>query len=102
VTAVLAVIDRTEVAAYLNALLLVYSIIIVVHVLAQMIFSLGGRVPYSRWSDAILGFLRDVSEPYLGLFRRFLPMLGPVDISPIVGLLVLYLVGGLVVRAIHG
>ena len=73
-----------------------------VHVLAQMIFSLGGRVPYSRWSDAILGFLRDVSEPYLGLFRRFLPMLGPVDISPIVGLLVLYLVGGLVVRAIHG
>jgi len=102
VSAVLAVIDRTEVAAYLNALLLVYSIIIVVHVLAQMIFSLGGRVPYSRWSDAILGFLRDVSEPYLALFRRFLPMLGPVDISPIVGLLVLYLVGGLVVRAIHG
>ena len=101
-SAVLAVIDRTEVAAYLNALLLVYSIIIVVHVLAQMVFSLGGRVPYSRWSDAILGFLRDVSEPYLGLFRRFLPMLGPVDISPIVGLLVLYLVGGLVVRAIHG
>ncbi|HKG17048.1 MAG TPA: YggT family protein [Solirubrobacteraceae bacterium] len=101
-SAVLAVIDRTEVAAYLNALLLVYSIIIVVHVLGQMIFSLGGRVPYSRWSDAILGFLRDVSEPYLGLFRRFLPMLGPVDISPIVGLLVLYLVGGLVVRAIHG
>ena len=101
-SAVLAVIDRTEVAAYLNALLLVYSIIIVVHVLAQMIFSLGGRVPYSRWSDAILGFLRDVSEPYLGLFRRFLPMLGPVDISPIIGLLVLYLVGGLVVRAIHG
>lgn len=100
--AVLAVIDRTQVAAYLNALLLVYSIIIVVHVLAQMIFSLGGRVPYSRWSDAILGFLRDVSEPYLGLFRRFLPMLGPVDISPIVALLVLYLVGGLLVRAIHG
>lgn len=101
-TALLAVIDRTQVAAYLNALLLVYSIIIVVHVLAQMIFSLGGRVPYSRWSDAVLGFLRDVSEPYLGIFRRFLPMLGPVDISPIVGLLVLYLVGGLVVRAIHG
>jgi YggT family protein len=101
-TTLLAVIDRTQVAAYLNALLLVYSIIIVVHVLAQMIFSLGGRVPYSRWSDAVLGFLRDVSEPYLGIFRRFLPMLGPVDISPIVGLLVLYLVGGLVVRAIHG
>ena len=100
--AVLAAIDRTEVAGYLNALLLVYSILIVVHVLAQMIFSLGGRVPYSRWSDAVLGFLRDVCEPYLGLFRRFLPMLGPVDISPIVALLVLYLVGGLVVRAIHG
>jgi YggT family protein len=102
VIAMLAAIDRTQVAGYLNALLLVYSILIVVHVLAQMIFALGGRVPYSRWSDAILGFLHDVSEPYLNLFRRVLPTLGPVDISPIVGLLVLYLVGGLLVRAIHG
>jgi YggT family protein len=102
VTVVLSVIDRTEIAGYLNALLLVYSILIVVYVLAQMIFSLGGRVPYSRWSDAILGFLRDVCEPYLSIFRRFIPMIGPVDISPIVALLVLYLVGGLAVRAIHG
>jgi YggT family protein len=102
VTAVLAAVDRTDIAAYLNALVLVYSILIVVHVLAQMIFSLGGRVPYSRWSDAILGFLRDVCEPYLSIFRRFIPMVGPVDISPIVALVVLYLVGGLVVRAIHG
>jgi YggT family protein len=102
VTVVLSAIDRTEIAGYLNALLLVYSILIVVYVLAQMIFSLGGRVPYSRWSDAILGFLRDVCEPYLSIFRRFIPMIGPVDISPIVALLVLYLVGGLAVRAIHG
>ena len=60
------------------------------------------RVPYSRWSDAVLGFLRDVCEPYLRIFRRFIPMIGPLDISPIVGLLVLQIVGNIVVSAVHG
>ena len=38
-----------------------------------LIFSLGVRVPYSRWSDAVLDFLRDVSEPYLRIFRPLHP-----------------------------
>jgi uncharacterized protein YggT (Ycf19 family) len=50
----------------------------------------------------LLGFLRDVCEPYLRIFRRFIPMIGPLDISPIVALIVLSVVGGLVVRLIHG
>ena len=57
------------------------------------------RVPYSRWSDAVLGFLRDVCEPYLRIFRRFIPMIGPLDFSPIVALLVLQIVGNIVVSA---
>jgi YggT family protein len=59
-------------------------------------------VPYSRWSDAVLGFLRDVCEPYLRIFRRFIPMIGPLDISPIVALLVLNFAGAIVVRLISG
>jgi uncharacterized protein YggT (Ycf19 family) len=59
-------------------------------------------VPYSRWSDAVMGFLRDVCEPYLRLFRRFIPMIGPLDISPIVALLALQIVGNLVVNIVHG
>lgn len=95
-------VGRADVADFLSALLLVYSILIVVYVLLQMVFSLGGRVPYARWTDALLSFLRDVCEPYLRIFRRFIPMLGPIDISPIVAILVLNLVGGLIVRAVHG
>jgi len=93
---------RNTIADYVSALFLVYSVIIVIYVLTSLIFSLGARVPYSRWSDAILGFLRDVCEPYLRIFRRFIPMIGPLDITPIVALIVLNVVGGIVVRLIAG
>ena len=99
---VLAAIDRVTVADFLAALVTVYSLIIFAYVLMSLIFSFGVRVPYSRWSDAVLGFLRDVCEPYLRIFRRFIPMIGPLDISPIVGLLVLQIVGNIVVSAVHG
>jgi uncharacterized protein YggT (Ycf19 family) len=93
---------RDTVANYLQALIYVYSIIIFAYVLTSLVFSLGVRVPYARWSDALLSFLRDVSEPYLRIFRRFLPMLGPIDISPIVGILVLQIVGGILVNIVRG
>jgi YggT family protein len=93
---------RDTIANYVSALFLVYSVIIVIYVLTSLVFSLGARVPYSRVSDAILGFLRDVCEPYLRIFRRFIPMIGPLDITPIVALIVLNVVGGIVVRLIQG
>ena len=93
---------RTDVAGYVDAVFLVYSLLIVVYVLSSMIFSLGARVPYSRFTDAILTFLRDVSEPFLGIFRRFIPLIGPLDLSPLVGLIVLNVVRVIVVNAIHG
>lgn len=99
---VLAAIDRVTVADFLAALVTVYSLMIFAYVLVSLVFSFGVRVPYSRWSDAVLGFLRDVCEPYLRIFRRFIPMIGPLDISPIVGLLVLQIVGNIVVSAVHG
>jgi YggT family protein len=99
---VLAAIDRTDVAQFLAALVTVYSLIIFAYVLLSLVFSFGVRMPYSRWSDAVMGFLRDVCEPYLRLFRRFIPMIGPLDISPIVGLLVLQIVGNFVVNIVHG
>ena len=93
---------REQVAEYVGALFLVYGLIIVVYVLTSLVLSLGVRVPYARWSDAILTFLRDVSEPYLRIFRRFIPAIGPLDLSPIVALIVLQIVGGIVVRLIEG
>jgi YggT family protein len=94
--------SRVDVADYVNAVFLVYTIMLVGYVVTSFIFSLGARPPYSRALSAVLGFLRDVSEPYLRIFRRFLPNIGMFDISPIVALIVLSLVRTLVIRLIVG
>ena len=60
-------------------------------------FSFGVRVPYIALVNAVLDFLRDVSEPYLRLFRRLPLRVGPLDLSPIVAILVLQIVGGIIV-----
>lgn len=93
---------RESIADFLNALLIVYLILIFAYILSSLIFAFGGRIPYSRWSSAALGFLRDVTEPYLGLFRRFIPPIGPIDVSPIVAIIVLQIVGGLIIGVIRG
>ncbi len=91
---------RQEIADFLAALIFVYTIIIVAWIVASFVFSLGGRVPYNRFFNAVLDFLRDVSEPYLRIFRRLPLRLGPVDLSPIVAIFVLRIVGGIVVSLI--
>jgi uncharacterized protein YggT (Ycf19 family) len=93
---------RDEIAGYVGAVFLVYTLLIIAYILSSMFFAFGGRVPYSRWSSAVLGFLRDVCEPYLGFFRRFIPPLGPIDLSPIVAIFVLMIVGQLVASVIAG
>jgi YggT family protein len=92
---------RTQIADFINAIVLVYSIIIIAYIFSSMFFTFGGRLPYSRISRSILDFLRDVSEPYLRIFRRFIPPIGPLDLSPMVALFVLYIVGGLIASAIQ-
>lgn len=93
---------RETVADYLAALILVYTILIFVYILTQLFFGFGGRVPYNRVLNSVLEFLRQICEPYLAIFRRFIPPLGPLDISPIVGVLVLSIVGGLLVDVVRG
>jgi YggT family protein len=99
---VLAALTRGDIANYVQALFLVYILLIFVYILLNMMFSLGLRPPYSRWSDAVLGFLRDVCEPYLKIFRRFIPTVGMFDFSPMVGIIVLYIVQAVVVSLIQG
>ena len=91
---------RQEIADFVAALVFVYTICIVAWIVASFIFSLGGRVPYNRFLNAVLDFLRDVSEPYLRIFRRLGLRIGPIDFSPIVALIVLRIAGGIVVGLI--
>jgi uncharacterized protein YggT (Ycf19 family) len=93
---------RETIADYLQALIFVYTILIFVYIVVQLFFGFGGRVPYNRSSNAVLEFLRQVCEPFLSIFRRIIPPLGPLDLSPIVAVLVLQFVGGLIVAVIRG
>ena len=91
---------RTEIADFLSTVIYVYTIIIIIYIITNLLFAAGVRPPYSRWSNAILGFLRDVTEPYLRLFRRILPSFGGFDFSPIIAIIVLGIVNRVVVEGI--
>ena len=93
---------RSDIANYVSALFYVYILIIFIYILLNLIFSLGGRTPYSRWVDVILTFLRDVSEPYLRLFRRIIPPMGMFDLSPMIAIIVLWALRTLIVSLISG
>jgi len=93
---------RGDVADYVSAVFVVYLICIFAYVVTSILFAVGVRPPYSRWSSAVLDFLRQVVEPYLNLFRRFLPNLGPFDLSPMVATIVLIIVQQVVVGLIRG
>jgi YggT family protein len=98
----IAAVTRGDIANYVSALIFVYIVLIFIHILLSMLFSFGMRMPYARWTDAVLGFLRDVCEPYLRLFRRFIPQIGAFDLSPMVGIIVLYVIRIVLVSLITG
>jgi YggT family protein len=95
-------ISRQDVADYVNTLAIVYLVLIFIRILTSWI----PRMPYNRYLAAFLQFVSDVVDPYLNIFRRFLPMvrLGPgaLDLSPIVATIVLVLVSSLVSGLIEG
>jgi YggT family protein len=93
-------ITRLDVADYVSAAFYVYIIVIFLYVLLNMLFQFGLRPSYSRWVDAVLDFLRDCSEPFLRVFRRLLPSLGGLDLSPMVAILVLIVLRSILTNAI--
>ena len=95
-------ISRSDVAEYLDTLILVYIVLIFIRILMSWI----PRIPYNRVLDKVLTFVKDVTDPYLNLFRRFIPpvRLGPgaLDLSPIIATFVLIIVGGIDVNLVEG
>jgi uncharacterized protein YggT (Ycf19 family) len=91
---------RVDIADFLGTLIYVYTVILFVYIIIQLLFSAGVRPPYSRTFDVLFGFLRDVSEPFLGIFRRFVPPLGGIDLSPILAFVTLLLVRSIVVEGL--
>ncbi|WP_301107063.1 YggT family protein [Sporosarcina sp.] len=68
-----------------SRVLLVYSFILIAYILMSWI-------PSTR-ETKIGQLIGRIAEPYLGFFRKFIPPLGMIDISPIVALFALNLIG---------
>src|SRR6266545_783260 len=66
---------------FVHVFIAVYILLIFGYIITSWL-----RLPYSPWLNRVQRFLYDVCEPYLRLFRRVLPPLGPLDLSPIVAI----------------
>jgi len=71
-------------------LLNIISTAFTVYSFALIIYILMSWFPGARQS-AFGEMLGRICEPYLDVFRRFIPPLGMIDLSPIVGIIVLRL-----------
>jgi YggT family protein len=83
----------SQVETFVTVFITVYTIVLLAYVLMSWL-----RLPYSPWLNRIQRFLYDVSEPYLRLFRRVLPSMGPLDLSPMIGIVVLWLLDQVLIR----
>jgi YggT family protein len=92
---------RGNIADYAEALIFVYLILIIANVLLSWVQQFR-PLPYNMPLRAVTGFIEESTNPFLNIFRSFVPRIGPLDISPIVAILVLSIVGGLVVNLIRG
>lgn len=95
-------ITRYDVADYVNALFIVYIVLIFLNILISWI----PRMPYNRPLRATLDFVKETTDPYLNLFRRVLPPIGgsgfALDLSPMIGVIVLFVLQAIVVGLIEG
>ena len=93
VTAVLGLLyDAIDsVQSFISVFIFVYTLLILAYILTSWV-----RLPYSPWLNRIQRFLYDVCDPYLRLFRRMLPTFGPLDLSPVVAVAALVIVGRVV------
>lgn len=71
----------------------VYSWLLIIRIILSWV----RHNPY----QPIIKFIYEVTEPYLGLFRRIVPPMGMIDFSPIVALFVLQLIRQLVFTIIR-
>jgi YggT family protein len=94
---------RVDVATYVNALFIVYIALI----FANIVISFIPRMPtYNPTLRAVLDFVTETTNPYLDLFRRFMRPIGggglALDLSPMLGIIVLLVAQKIAVQLIAG
>ena len=100
-----AAIDRIDVANYVDALFDVFVILIIMRIILGWV-QMFRPIPYIIPLRATIGFVEESVDPYLNIFRRVIPPIGGpgmgIDLSPMIGIILLFIVQGLVVGAIEG
>ena len=95
-------IDRGDLADYVSALFVVFVILIFIRIVASFV----PRMPYNPYLRAVLDFAHEVTDPYLNFFRRLIRPVGgggfALDLSPMIGLIVLFVAQALIVGLIRG
>ena len=64
---------------FIQSLSLVYIGFIFLHVILGML-----QTSYSPWLGRVRALTYDTVEPFLGVFRRIMPPMGGLDLSPMV------------------
>lgn len=99
-------IDRNDVAQFVDSLFLVFIILVIASVAISWYQNIRGSIPYNRPLRAVTGFVEETTSPFLNRLRRVVPPLGAggmsLDLSPMIGLLVLFVLRGIVVGLING
>src|ERR687897_3571562 len=86
----------SQLASFVEVFILVYILLLFAYILTSWI-----RLPYRPWLNRVQRFLYDVCDPYLRIFRRFLPPPGPLDLSPMVAIFVLLIVQNVLVSLLQ-
>lgn len=85
-----------SIVSFVEVFMTVYILLILAYIITSWI-----RMPYSPWLNRIQRFLYDVCEPYLRIFRRVIPPLGPLDLSPMVAVFALLIVQRIVIALLE-
>ena len=97
--------DRVDVANYVDALFTVFLILIITRIVLSWI-QMFRPIPYNVPLRATIGFVEESVDPYLNVFRRVIPPLGGggmgIDLSPMIGIILLLITQEIVVSAIAG
>ena len=69
-TLLTAAIDRLDVAAYVDALFTIYTIMILIWIVISWVISFRGSLPYNTPVRVVTEFIEQCVSPFLNLFRR--------------------------------
>jgi len=85
------------VESFVDVFIGVYILLILAFIIMSWV-----RLPYSVWLNRIQRFLYDICDPYLRVFRRFVPPLGPLDLSPMLAVIVLIVLQQIIHAVLDG